>query len=489
MRTPTLLALALTACIPAETGIDHTVISGTISIPPATVEDGRTNNDVATPQGLGPDDSTTMTYRSVIVSGKISDWPSGFGNAEGDPDNYAFTAPATETWTFSLTFETEALPVDTGPADTADTADTAAGPASIDADVIELQLVDRATFDAETGAGVVWSGSTDGSGGAFSFEYEVTKGAKYALRVLPSTTDAPSEELPYTLVVSGATPTDGTVLVGAYLGSDPTVKENPVGGTNAVGWSYDPATYTWSGTWKMMWIREVVAVEDTDLEDDRKPLAEVTEAPSPVFVRAAVLTGLNKSPAAGALYTTVPTEVALGEASITLDDPLVLDGIAPKVIGVEVTETLPDTTIAEVDANTVLNVDTLVAQDIGMLSALGYVDVITGSTTFDGSEGWGGGNDSDAYAFTVPDSRYVVMRAEWPDSTADIDLGIFYDDPDYGYIDLMAYGDTWCMTGADPEVCESVITLEPDTTYWVVPLGYLGTDEQPYTIELEWVAP
>ncbi|MFN7146867.1 MAG: hypothetical protein ACK4YP_24040, partial [Myxococcota bacterium] len=313
----------------------------------------------------------------------------------------------------------------------------------------------------------------------------------YVLRVLPVSTDATTEELPYTLVVSGSAPDDTTVLAGAYLGADPTVAENPVGGTNVTGWTYDAATATWTGSWTMMWLRQVVAVPDTDTGDLFEPSPEVTEGPETVYLRAGTITTLNAGPAAGALYTTTSVEVKPTGGGMTLDEPLVLDGVAPKVIGVQVAEEVPDVTLAEVDAATgVLDTTTLVAQDIGLLSGLGYVDIITGTTTFDPSyEGWNLGNDSDAFAFTVPESMYVRMKVTWPDKTADIDIGIFFDDPDYGFSDLMGYSDPNCMTAADPEECTSVITLEPEIPYYVVPLGYLGTDEQPYTVELEWMAP
>lgn len=477
MRT-TLLALLIPACLPAETGIDHTVISGTITIPPATVNDGRTNDAVAAPQALGPDDTTQLTYRSVVISGTVAEWPSGFGNAEGDVDNFAFAPVADGTFTFTFTFATAP----------GSGTDTGAPP---DADIFELQLVDPATYDAEAGTGVLTSVSTDGSGGDFSFTYDVAANTTYVLRVLPISTDATTEELPYTLVVSGSAPDDTTVLAGAYLGADPTVAENPVGGTNVTGWTYDAATATWTGAWKIMYLRQVVAVPDTDTGDLFEPSPEVTEGPGTVYLRAGTLTTLNAGPAAGALYTTTSVEVKPTGAEMTLDEPLVLDGVAPKVIGVQVAEELPDVSLAEVDPATgVLDTTTLVAQDIGLLSGLGYVDIITGSTTFDPSyEGWNAGNDSDAYAFTVPESVRVRMKVTWPDDTADIDVGIFFDDPDYGFSDLMGYSDPNCMTGADPEVCTSVITLEPEIPYYVVPLGYLGTDEQPYTVELEWMAP
>jgi hypothetical protein len=31
------------------------------------------------------------------------------------------------------------------------------------------------------------------------------------------------------------------------------------------------------------------------------------------------------------------------------------------------------------------------------------------------------------------------------------------------------------------------VALQPKQPYYVVVLGYLGTDEMPYTVELEWL--
>ncbi|MDP2317384.1 MAG: hypothetical protein Q8P41_31155 [Pseudomonadota bacterium] len=490
VATTTSLA-TLSGCIPAETGIDHTILTGTISIPPAAIEDGRNNNDVTTPQALGTDDSKSLTYRAVVVTGKVNDWTAGIDGGYGDPDHYVFTPIADGTFTFDLSFVTSPAPtVEPDP----DTADTAAGPVqTVDADVFVVQLIDPATYDAETGAGVLAEGNTDGSGGVFSLSYDVTAATDYVLLVAGATTDDADEALPYTLVVSGSAPNDATILVGAYPGADPQVAENPAGGTTASDWTYDAATYTWSGTWRMMWLKTVTPpTVDENLEDEFEPTSSVEEGPAVVYLRAGTLSALNASPAAGALYTTVSVESGATGVETAVEAPLVLDGVFPKVIGQQVTETLPDTTLAEIDpADYTLVMDTLVAQEIGMLTGLGYVDIVSGSAVLDPAmSGWNGTNDSDAFAFTVPETMYVRMSAGWADPEADIDFGIWYADPEYGVLDLFSsFGDSYCLTGANPEVCESVVTLEPDVTYYLLALGYVGTDEQPYTVELEWVAP
>jgi hypothetical protein len=488
--------VSLSGCIPAETGIDHTVLTGTITIPPVSVEEGRGNETIATAQGLGPDDSTALTYRSVIVSGKASAWgPNGLGEADGDPDYYAFSPVADGTFTIGLGFTTASSGGDSA--------------AATDADVFLVEVIDLAQLvecadSGDTGSacvpndGLVFTGTTDGTGGAFTTDVPVTAGGHYVLHVVGLTTDDEAAELPYTLTLSGSAPGDSTILVGAYAGADPAVGEHPLGGTTGAGWTYDPATYTWTGTYTIMWIKGVTpAPEDTDTDDLLVEPPTVQDAgvegfPTKVNLRGGTLSTLDASPAAGALYATASIEADVTGSDVAVADPIVLDGVFPKVVGVEVAETLPDTTLAEIDlADYSLVADTLVAQDVGMLSGLGYVDIVSGTSVLDPStSGWNGGNDSDAYAFTVPTSMYVRMSGSWPDSAADLDFGIWYADPDDGLIDLFSsWGDSYCLTGANPELCESVVTLEPDTTYYLVALGYLGTDEQPYSVELEWVAP
>lgn len=154
------------------------------------------------------------------------------------------------------------------------------------------------------------------------------------------------------------------------------------------------------------------------------------------------------------------------------------------------TETLPDTTVAELDdADYSLVPDSLVFQTLGTMTGLGFVNTVTGSIVFEPDvPGWNE-HDSDAYAFEVPVSAYVRMRASWDDPLADLDFGIFHDDGTQILDLFLTYGESWCWSTANPEVCTTPVTLEPGETYYLVALGYLGTDEQAYSIALEWIAP
>jgi hypothetical protein len=81
------------------------------------------------------------------------------------------------------------------------------------------------------------------------------------------------------------------------------------------------------------------------------------------------------------------------------------------------------------------------------------------------------------------------MAVAWAGG-ADLDIGIWYEDATYGAIDLFSsFSDDYCLTGDNPEVCESTFALEAGVAYHVIVLGYSGDGEVPYTLELEWSAP
>ncbi|MSP57060.1 MAG: hypothetical protein EXR69_15900 [Myxococcales bacterium] len=479
MRTVLLLLPSLAAlggCGKPETGNDTTVLSGTVTIPPAAVDEVDsvgTPND-ASPQPLGDDGSANLTYRAVTLTGSTSSWTPDSGGvgdeddeAYGDADLYSFSPVADGTFTITVTFPT--------------TTDAEGA----DAVVYDIYIADAATLDVATGVG---TGATDGSAGSYTLSADVLAGGSYVL-VIGGVSNADGDiEVPYSVTLSGSEPVDNTVLVGAYLESDAAVASNPVGGSTVTAWAFDDATLSWFGTYEIMFLMSVVMPPDDDTADTAVPGPDVDNAlDGPIYLMAGTLSNLNGTPSAGSLYSSVAVETSATDTATAVDTAILLDALFPKVIGIEATETLPDETLAQLDAVGYLDETTVVAQDLGMLSGLGYVDTIDGSSALTGEEGTAS-NDIDVYSFTVPEAMNVRMKASWPTVATDIDFGIWGNDPAYGTFDWFDWGDTYCQTGSNPEACETVVALEAGATYYVLAMGYLGpVGEEPYHIELEWV--
>jgi hypothetical protein len=149
-----------------------------------------------------------------------------------------------------------------------------------------------------------------------------------------------------------------------------------------------------------------------------------------------------------------------------------------------------DESYAELDADYALVTSTLEAQDVGMVAGPGFIDTFEGTIDFDPSASGWYGNDADAYSFTVPAEMIVTLTGGWNDVAADMDFGIFGAYQDYGLIDwFSSFGDSYCLTGANPEICQTEVPLQPDVQYYLVVLGYLGTGTERYDVELEWTAP
>lgn len=473
-RSFVLLAL-VGACAKPETGFDKTVLTGTVTIPPALVEEkdsAASPNDSAA-QGLGEEGSASLTYRAVVVTGSTASWTPDTGGpgteddeVYGDLDLYAFSPIADGTFAITLTFATGA-DVETGG----------------DAVVYDFYLVEAASLDVAYDLGY-WS--TDGTAGIVTVEADVLAGGDYVLVVGGYSNSEGDVKVPYQITLSGSQPGVDTVLVGAYSESDPAVASNPVGGTSAANWAYDAETLTYSGTYEMLYLRSVI-MEGVTESDVGLPV--VDEGPEgAIYLMAGTISGLNATPGAGALYSSVAVEVEATNEETEVASVIVLDSLFPKVIGIVSTETQPDETIAQIDADYTLIEATLVAQDLGMLSGLGFVDTMDGFSTLSGAVGWDG-NDGDAFSFTVPETMNVRLSGSWPNAADDIDFGIWGYYEGSGVIDwISSFSDTYCLTGANPEVCETMVPLEPEVTYYLVALGYAGdVEDEPYHIELEWV--
>lgn len=478
--TPSLLLLALpvllsllVGCQGPETGLDKSIVTGVITIPPvavAEIEDAADadNDDPLAPQYVGADGSAALSYRAVIVDGTVGEFgslPQGGGPRE--PDAYGFSPLIDGDFTFWLQYETDA--------------------STEGRDYTETVVLHVEVYDLDAGGVSVFSEPTDGSGGAWSGTVPVTGGVEYAVMVWGEYGEV-VETAPYTLIISGSTPGPESILVGAYLEGDPAVASAPVGGTTVPEWAFDEDTWTWGGAYEALFMRSVVNAEQTS-DDPGAALANPTidEAVSKVYMMAGTLSSLNKSPSAGSLYTTASVEVTLNGESVQVPEPLVLDGIFPKVPGVQVAETLPDTTFAELDGNYNLVLDTLVAQEGGALTGPGFVDSVDGTMSLTGGDGWEV-NDSDAYQFTVTEAGYASITAAFddPSATADLDFMFYGDDGSGTYIDYMYFD---CASVVNPELGTLYIPTAPDMTYYLLALGYSGSGDIPYHIEIEWTAP
>ncbi len=536
----TLLAiesLALAGCQAPEGGLDKSVLEGTVTIPPATYteEENRSvdNDSAGSAFGVGPEGATSLTYRAIVASGDTSSFtPTGVGAEYGDPDWYAFS-PVAE-GTFSLSFSlpggaggpsaaattdttttsttttggtdsgttttggTDSGTTTTGGTDSGDTTTTTGGtdsattgPVYVDAIVYRIRVYDAGLYDGE-GGGLIAEGLTDGNAGAWTTSFDVAAGGDYLVEVGGVVNTTAQDPVAYQVIYSGSAPSGDAVKIGAYTEGDPAVASNPVGGATAGLWQWDADTLTWTGFYSIAYLRSVVSapVDTADTGPNTTP-PEIDEALTTLYLTGGTIQSLNKSPSAGSLYSAVSIEVAAPGERAIVPEVIVLDAVFPKVIGQTLTETLPDVTNGDINAaDYTLILDNLVVQDIGMLSGLGYVDIVDGSSDMSsGGSGWDA-NDSDVFAFTVPEPMYVSMVASWPDTTADIDFGIWGNYDPYGVIDYFSsFSSSYCLTGADPEVCTLIVPLEPEVQYYLVALGYLGTDDEPYHIELEWIAP
>lgn len=285
--------------------------------------------------------------------------------------------------------------------------------------------------------------------------------------VVPGTGEAPDSG-----DTGGPTEPEG-VLIGAYAKSDPLVAENPLGGTTVTDWKYRPDDDTWLGNWRMLFIRTVVTT-DEDTGDDVPAVTVATEGAEKVYIRGGTMATLNSAPIAGDLYSTASLGLTFEGDEITVEQPVVLDGVAPRVIGYEWQEDAEDTSVVAYDGIDLDLVNT-VAQDLGDVSPVGFLDILEGSLAFDLGDG-------DVYSFTVPADASVALSAAF-DDPGGTDLDFYVYGPDGAD---MTVGD--CLTENNPEVCNEGPFAAGETYYFEV-VGYAGSGDIGYTVDFAWIAP
>jgi hypothetical protein len=153
---------------------------------------------------------------------------------------------------------------------------------------------------------------------------------------------------------------------------------------------------------------------------------------------------------------------------------------------IEVSEPLPDTTTATMQADYVsLLPEATTTADLGELAPCPLL--LTGTLGLTGVNGWGS-NDSDAWTFTLPEPATIQLNASWHDD-ADLDFGVWGEGEDGVWSNQMdTSAADGCTGNTNPARCTTPAPLQADTTYYLLALGYLGaadTDDA-YTITLEW---
>jgi len=451
-----LLAGLFSSCGRYETGIDRSIIRGTISLVPSTYteDEGSTAGLNDTPD-LGQD-LGFFGYRVFQVTGSCLDYSvdSFSGEPDGDIDWYLFSPQADGTSTISFDFPDD------------------------DKLIYDVTVFDLGTLDDDGNPTAVGGGSTLDSAGAFSADVDLSANGSYVVRVagLRNSNGVSSD---YTLTLWGYDPNGQQFLVGAYAEQDPFERTYPLGGTSVETFTWDEATMSWQGDYEALYVRSLSTTYDT--ADNRTDA--VDEAIPSVWMHAGNYSSLNAGILAGVSYASTAVEVTLSTDDATTDEhdgvDIAVDSTQPIQIGWEFGETEPND--VELDQTNYLLVgDMTAANTTPTASGLGYVDVMSGLLNYPtDSPEWAG--DNDVFALPADEALDAVVSLDWDDAGADIDLLIF---DDTGA--LIAYA----ASADKPEVTKlsdtGASTAAGGMIYFQI-LGWDGTaGDKAYTLQLEY---
>lgn len=525
MRTHLLPLMLLISCAGPESDIDKTTLTGTARILPGATVDIET--DVKdSPKDLLSNalDLGSLSWRPETWTGKMrvvgaeaaaegvveKDWvvfrpagtgafsftvtlgePAGAPKPAPDTGDTADTGEPTDTATTDSDDTSDTSDTDTGSTDTATTDTEETEPSYTDLVVYEVAVYDLSLGDPDLDpelepAAYAYS---DGTGGTVSLELaEVTAGGEYAFVITPVYLGNGKTES-YTVAVSGSDPNDGVIMVGAYLSADDYLSRgNPVAGAEITGWTQDEATGEWVGAYEMIYVQSVTTAPGTNEYGEEIDDHTVGVGLTDVWLVAGDFTVLNQGLPAGTLYNTAPVQVSLtANTENSAPAEVVLDAIAPKLIGFTYAESEPNEGFVDIaSADYALDMTSVTgANALPVASGLGYVDVITGVQSFGvDNPAWNDG-DYDVFALTVSEPLGLAAAVAW-EGGADLDFHIYDSTGAY-----LAVG--WGEANTNPEaftLSNWGAVLEPGQTYYLVLMGYEGAaGEYPYTIELEWLSP
>ncbi|HJN75459.1 MAG TPA: hypothetical protein QGF58_16135 [Myxococcota bacterium] len=505
--------LLLLACVPTETGIDSTTLSGSVVIHQVIIEEERDllaapRDTVDTAQQVG------ASWRWEAVEAAIRQFPQDASDEKPvDVDYYTFTALADGTFTVILHYGPDgsgaapdtAVPdsgdsgdsgdsSDSGDSgDSADSADTGPLP---DALLYDLYIYDLSqdvhvhdpdegdTYESslESMAG----SSTQDAEGLLEVLFEVEAGTEYAVMVSP-VQNLDSVARTYTLEFSGLSPEEGGIIAGAFAdASDYLDKGALLGGAEVRDWELDLESRTWTGSYTMVGFKAVTT--DSEAVNDFEEVFDqhtVKEGAGTVFLVAGDFKNLNQGLPAGTLHNAAPVEVALSADKDNTAGDILLDTIAPKVIGWTFEEEEPNDLgwgAEDIDPATLS-----AGNALPVASGLGFVDIIQGSLEYTADPGDGDWelNENDVYIITTPEDLDATIVATWADD-ANLDANL-YDAEGV----LVAAG--WAVADVNPEVFQPTqfdVVLSGGSEWYLVILGWTGeVGAHDYTIELEWLSP
>ncbi len=463
---------ALVSCTIPERGIDNTRIVGTLRIEPATYEE---TSDQANDLVQAALNTGELFYGYLQFTGTLTDLRTDptSGAPIGDADYWMLISPV---------------------------ARGADNPLAVDVTLSDSTALARIrVFNLDETSGPLNEPTLvyeeDFSGWTLA-EFEAEPDVRYAFGIIGIDGAAPVD---YTAFAFGQHPDEANVLVGAYTGADAEDRGSLLAGTNAKPWVQDGLAFeTW---YEMLLVREFHSDEDGHVE-------VLDENVKQAWIYAGTWANLSQTLPAGTWYSKRPVLVDLtgpkqpelhgtppkgfgddpGDKgddpaeplikdtprfdTVHVDTPVVLDKIAPAMIGQvwdEATTEPNDTDIGDAFDNP----DG--AYDLGVLSGPGFVDIIeNGSLTDNGYNYWTG--DNDTFKFQVPEPLFLNFTLSWDDPAHDLDIVLV--DAEGNLLDQGYYG--------FPEIPEvGTEILQPGQDYYLGVLLWIGTGNEGDTIGYE----
>ena len=463
--------LVIASCVRQEPLLDNSTIEGTVEIRPRIVEETKDNANgtlnnaiVVEPLAFGVTQIIGKTTGFGLSGDNFAptsdeDWflvnpPAAFPDQGCIPDPYVFEHVVEDTGgSLPKTMETTF------------TLDIVDPSATVRVDVLDLDVI--VGSGPSEGPIVFRSEDITTSG---TLELCVMQGSNYAIHLGGVSGSTTTE---WTLSMTGLHPDGSGLKVGAWQSKDVNDRGYPVGGTNLHDYSGGTAKddWIWIGIYDIFLVRTV----STD-RSGKKEKTTYNEEISEAWLFAGDWASLNLPLPAGTWYSANPVRVVLDQTpkSNHLDDnivytadTLVVDSFAPLVIGQEFTEQEPN------DANSVTYAswdldpsDMANANDLGILSTPGEVDILRGTTPFESDTAdWV--HDNDLFKFQVPVTELLYFNLDWSVSEADVDAVIF---------DSAGEPIDWMVTYDKPELGGGYAPFLPGEDYYLVILPWVGPD-------------